>query len=251
MLPGIQGIHPVIGTSAEAGEEWTPDALGTDIQAWWDPAVGVSFHSGTSVQYWVDKVNGRQLEGSLTVSPERNATGLNGLPTIDFDVSGRRMFGPYLYTGTQFTLFAIMRYANAGNAFGRYFSHGNTTLSTDYQQNDTWQLSRDNTTTTVGANRNNVTFGNTAIGYDTWFTVMVVFDGTNQTMYVNNSVAGTPSANSAAFATDRLALFYSADSGLDNDFGCGRVADIITMHRPPTADERTNFDTWASNRYGI
>jgi hypothetical protein len=237
---------------APGGSPWSPTVIVDDILAWWDPNVGVTFHSGTDVATWTDKVQSRVLNAEVGTPPTFSSTGLNSLPILTFESgSNARMYGAYVYTGIPFMCFAVMRYKDGGSAFGRYISHGNTTLTTDYQQDDTWQLSRDNLTTTIGANRNNVTFGDAAPGYDTWFMLMLVFDGTNQTMYIDDAVAGTPTANSAAFATNRLALFYSADSTLDNDFGQGRIADVITMHRAPTTSERNKFFGWAAHRYGL
>lgn len=237
---------------AAGGSPWSPTVIVEDILAWWDPGVGVSFHSGTDVATWTDKVQSRVLNAEVGTPPTFSSTGLNSLPILTFESgSNARMYGDYVYTGVPFMCFTVMRYANAGNANGRYISHGNTTLTTDFQQSDTWSLVRNASTDEIGVNRNNATVGSATPGYDTWIMLMVVFDGTTETLYLDDAVVGTPTSNSAAFGTNRLALFYSADSTLDNDFGRGRIADVITMHRAPTTAERNKFFGWAAHRYGL
>jgi hypothetical protein len=248
---GVQVIN-AFAMGAASGP-WTPSSLGSDVQAWWDPGVGTTFFSGTNTQTWTDKTSNARVMNTVNsgTSLIYSATGLNSLPIMESTATGRRSYATYLHTGTQFMLFAAaFKYINVGNNFGRYFSHGHTTFTNDFSQDTTWQFSRDNNTTTVGANRNG-SFGTTAPGYGVWMMLMFVFDGVDCRFYVNDVLTGTPLAKTAAFNTNRLAFFFSADSTIDNDFGCGSIADVITMHRAPTTVERNKFFGWAAHRYAL
>lgn len=75
------GMNRASGTTTSGGA-WTPLNLGAKLLGWWVASDTV----GSPVSSWVDRVAGynmAQATGSL--QPLRNATGLNGQPTVDFD----------------------------------------------------------------------------------------------------------------------------------------------------------------------
>lgn len=237
-----------IGNSpASPGALWTPDNLGSDLKAWWDPAVGVTIGGGF-ITSWIDKNTSKNLDNHGT-SPTRNATGLNSRPTIEFRTNDR-MTADYVHTGTQFMLVTAMEYLNSGDPFGRYFSFSNTAFSHDYDQDGAWQMSRDTSTVNIGANRNGG-FGVASPGYGTWFIVMAVFDGVDCRLYINGAVAGMTLANTAAFNTTDLGICHSINTLPSNDNGEGDFGDILTMHRAPTTTERQKLEGWFAHKYAL
>lgn len=64
---------------------WTPTQLGSSLVTWWDASQGVT-ESGGLVSAWADRVGGAtvtQATGSL--KPAYQATGMGGLPVLNFD----------------------------------------------------------------------------------------------------------------------------------------------------------------------
>lgn len=240
-------LTAMLGRTGASGP-WTPDALGGDLQAWWDPELGITFNTAPSVKWWDDVKNNRRL-ASNGASVAGLSVSQNGHFVMQIEALNNYMSGAYTHTGTQFMLCSMMRYKNAGSSFGRYFSHGHTATANDFGFDTVWQFARTGTTTTVAPARNG-TFGSATPGYDTWFLVMMVFDGVDCRFYINGVLTGTPLAKTAAFATSNLAVCSEIDSIPGQANGQGRFGDIITMHRAPTMTEREKIEGWFCHKWG-
>ena len=77
----------ISGSAALRVRLWTPRLIGSSLLAWYDAAEVGSFSFGTGVSQWRDlSGNGLHLDQSIGANqPIRDATGLNGFPTVAFD----------------------------------------------------------------------------------------------------------------------------------------------------------------------
>lgn len=154
---------------------WTPRLIGSSLLAWYDASDVGSFFFGTGVSQWRDiSGNGLHLDQSIAANqPIRNATGLNGLPTVAFDGSNDALFSdptnplyPWpLPQGQPFTIVQMVQpppYASLVSN-QRFWSGFTRTLNTS---NDVWTFGYIQSFT-AGAVANYANYGGSVFGSTT------------------------------------------------------------------------------------
>ncbi len=95
------GLHDLIVTTpsgsvtlSNAIEAWRPTTDGTNLNLWLRGDLGVT-QSGGTCSNWADQSgNGHDFTAITTAKPTVNASGVNGLQTLDFDGTLNHLVGP-------------------------------------------------------------------------------------------------------------------------------------------------------------
>jgi hypothetical protein len=237
-----------------AGGGWSPSDLGSNLLAWYDAQDSGSItQSGGSVSQWNDlSGNGEHVvQGNAPEQPTYSATGFNtSYPRITFDGSDKLICAAFAGTsGAVLSIYAVGTLNSAASSYGRmvayYTDAGN---NNDFSGTDRAAcILRDATNATVGAYRNNGLLSTKSISYDTPARFMSVFDGTNHTMYINNS-AGTPVSSSTNFTTTSAALGIGQGQA---GFWKGDICEIIIHKAADGSALRSDVDNYFKTRWGL
>lgn len=248
---------PVLAPTASG---FTPASL-AGLLAWYKADVGVFEDTGgadpaedaDAVQQWNDQKNDYHLEqGTESLGLLYQTGELNSLPIIQGDNSGNLGISSDEDTplgGTTISVFMVVRYRGVGGGGnGRLFSI-NTTGSSDVGADvfTVFSPSSGNLTTYNNGNK-----GTQTVSLNTWCAVGTIFDGANNTMYVNNS-AGTPVGATPTLASTIAFSVLSTGIGggsptnaIDAD-----VAEVVVTTDALDSTERSDLQAYFVSKWGI
>jgi hypothetical protein len=229
--------------AAGGGGSWSPSNLAPDVTTWFDAAFGISYQVAPSVDTWASKVGSALLVRPTTAYPQFVSSSINGLPAVR-NFSSSASFGvAYTETGPDLTLAYVGSIANAGSAFGRYVSMSNTGQAADNTNDNSFMVFRSGTggtTSTISATRNGG-MGSLNVGYETYFILVITFDGANGVLWINGTQIGTV-AKTSNFNINRLSLWRDAATPAGYSYGAGNFAELLTMNRALTTTERQKLE---------
>lgn len=229
--------------------------IGFDANGDFDTAAAathIGANNGFIVKMYDQSGNGNDLAQSTAgLQPPYSATGLNSLPTMDFI----RATGHYIeianLTPTSTTELSVYEVADVdlGNNFDRLasFTANGETSDTNNTKSVVIAYCQSNTSLRGHLNGSDKSAGTYSTG--TPFSFGSVWDGTDHTMYINNS-GGTPT--SYTFGLDTAGTFTIAKQAVaDADKFDGQISEIILFFDTPTSGDRTLIDTSHSDYWGV
>jgi hypothetical protein len=242
------------GGGGGAGPPFTPASL-ANLLAWYKADAGVFSDAGITpatdgqtVTQWNDQSgNGNNL--TATAKPTFNTAVQNGLPAIHFTGQTTWMQKTGLALGgTTLSVFMVSRWiANLplGTNNGRFISFSvagsDTTATTAIAF---YSLTTGNQVQTY----NNAPLSTAVLPANTWARLGTVFNGVNDTMYLNN-VAQTPVAATPTFAAT-IDLGVSATAGGAQAILESTMAEIIIVKGAVTVADRANIDNYLLRWFG-
>jgi hypothetical protein len=231
---------------------WTPADLGANLIGWWKADTGVT-ESGGAVSQWDDQSgNANHLtQGTGANKPTYSATGFNtSYKGITFDGTNDYL-SKTVFTGMSgdvVSIFMAGQLTTGAGSYARAVSYSNTSVDYTGSNNGAW-FSRDGTSDALSGYRNGA-IGTKAVTLDAPFRGGSVFDGTNHTMYVNNS-GGTPVASTGTWASAATIMLGAMAQPGTSDFFKGKIAEIFIFKSAPDSTTRTNIDNYLKARWGL
>lgn len=235
---------------------WTPAKL-TGLVAWYKADVGVSL-SGSNVTGWADQSgHGYNLVvGTGGTSPVFNATGFNGRQTIAFTAASSE----YLVTSTS-TSVGIVNMGSTTTASGFAVGQGVSPQGFGVAFG------------MVGVNENgcsafadsgcfimaaglglaawrNGQMSTTAYTTSTNYRFGSIFDGANNTFYLNNA-ASTPVASTGAFFSTGNISIGSLRSDTPLNLWDGPLSEIVLTNTALSSTDRGNLDNYFRAKWGL
>lgn len=245
----MNSFFPGPGTVHTTGGAFTPASI-SGLVAWYKADVGVTTSSG-NVSAWADQGgNGYNLSGTPVggQSPTVTAGGLNGLDILNWpnSTNGNLSTGAAAVTlggtGSQASVFVVMRYTGNNNSRVVSYSVGGSDTAANAFISQFVSAS-----TTINGFSNGVKGALTTTN-NTWAQVGSIFDGTNNTLYLNN-VAGTPVSSTNSFsATGGLNVGGTPSGG--NQY-IGDIAEIVIYNVALTGTDRSNLAAYFFARWGV
>ena len=235
---------------------WSPSDL-SGLLAWYDASDSGSLTlTGSLVDQWNDlSGNGNHFTASGTARPTYGATSFNtSKPGITFDGGDAISKATSSYGGgTVLSAFVVGTYANnAGGAYDRMLSY--SMGSNDYSNaNSAAFLLQDNTNLAIQGFRGNAAKSTSAaLTAGTAYRFGSVFDGTNHTIYINNSASSAVSST-GTFGANGLISFGAEPPALTAATWTGIVAEIILCTDDLTAGStaRSDMDNYFTTRWGL
>lgn len=232
----------------------------TGLIGWYDASVFASMtFSGAFVLTMADQSG---VGNNLVSTPDTsyNATGLNGLPTINWgSTQGSSLFNTSfaLGTGNTLTTFAVLSSndpALFGNGvFGRIMSYTANGAAHDYDNAGSFCQYRYDTTSGVGFTRNNQAAANTTFGYTTPHRLIITIKSDGEMkIYVDGVVGSTTALTVANWVSPGwFGLGKSQnDSGIFNQFG-GQISEAGIATGYHDAATVALLDTYLKNKWGM
>jgi len=221
-------------------------------QLWLDAADSSSLIlNGSNVTQWNDK-SGNGNNTNLTAgTPILTTNAINGKSAINFD-SLSWFHGPAANTGTTLTAIAVgtMNGSNSNGATNNYLRMVTFAVpGTDFNTTpNTCAIIRDGTNNAVVAYRANSSKSPVGISLASPFVAVSVFDGTNQTMYVNG-LSGTSSSSTGNFGYTQYGIGH--DPGGDATPWNGYIAEVIVYNSAITTAQRQQLEGYLAWKWGI
>ena len=246
------GLLSLMSSAGSIAPPWTPSSL-TGLLAWYKGDAGLTL-SGSTVVSWADQsVNANDLlqPPSAIVFPSVVST-LNGLSVVSFarDIGS---FGLETSAGLRITLggttlsifmVALYNSGTSNDSLSAFLATGDSnTFSTNTSVIPTYCPSD----ISVGAQRDAIELSSGATAPGTWTQLGSIFDGTNNTVYINNS-AQTPAASSASFGS--TGNLFVGSGGPFVPFG-GQIAEVIVTNTAVSSTDRNNINTYFTTKWGV
>jgi hypothetical protein len=232
---------------------WLPTDLGADLLAWYDVSDSGSFTNdgGGLISQWNDlSGNAMHLTTSGAARPTYGATSFNtSYPGLLF--SGSQTLNKSSFGGTAgavLSVFMVGQMNSGTEAFGRAISY--STGGSDHTgTNIAALILRDNSNNNVQSYRNSGAMSTKAITAATPCSIFSIYDGTNHTMYVNNSASGTPVASTANFTATGVLLKIGEDANLNS--WNGHIVEVIVAKTAPDSTLRTTIQDYLAAKWGL
>jgi hypothetical protein len=213
------------GTFSDAGSTPTTNGQGTDQ---WNDQSGNNYHlSGHAVGL-------TYLTGQL-----------NGLPVLNQTGSKQAVieFNPVALGGTVLSMFMVFKISSDGATAQRVLSICNGTNDLAADGLTIYQASSTSLKTHNAGDKGACTLSN-----NVWTQVGSIFDGVNNTMYVNN-VAGTPVTATPTFNA-AVNFGVTGDTGGSTQM-IGQIAELIITKSALNSTERGNLAAYFTTRWGV
>ncbi len=251
------------------GATFTPASL-SGLIAWYDASdaatvfkdLGVTQAVNTDlVEQWNDKSGNAYHIGQATSGnrPTLNTTGFSARRAIMFDQTNSQFMDTVqltsgtqtvaMGTGTTGSLFVVGQMDTATNGFGRLVSYYGNTRTSDNANADSAAWLLRNTTNNEITSFRNAFFALEAISLDTNYRLGSIYDGTNNTIYINN-VAGTPVAATPAWSSPGTLSISSANTG-GGSYWDGPVAEIVITNTALSSGDRNSLDAYFTAKWGL
>lgn len=235
---------------------WTPASLGSDLIAYWDAGVGKTL-SGANVLTWTDQSsNGYVLDlNTLTgcaapVSPVYGATSYGGLPGVSFSgtngVDGQYLAtaaGAVAFGSSVCSFFISGTLANSSDAFAPFIAFDNNNTASG-AADAVMPIARSAAGEAFRGHQNGNLTASIALTYDTPTRMGQVFDGVNNTPYLNNVAQSTTAMSFTLAANGRISVGSSNDTGAASRNVNGIIHRIVVTKSAVDATARSNIDTW-------
>jgi hypothetical protein len=225
-----------------------------NLQLWLDAAdvagTGTNPSDGSIVTTWVDK-SGAGGDATKFGNPTFASTGLNGNPALSFNGTSMGYRGAITNSGTVVTTFAVATLNSGTLQYGRLVSlaaSGNDTGSVGVCV----PLFRDNATpeNIAGYRAGAKLSTQPTPAYDTAFYATSIFDGTNNTTYVNG-VAGTSVTSSGTFGITRYGIGTIANGTPDQDYWKGYISEILIYNSALSRTDQEAIEGYLKEKWGI
>jgi len=207
--------------------------------------------SGSNVTQWNDKSGNGNNTNSTTGTPVLTTNAINGQSAISFN-SLSWFFGPASNTGTTLTAIGVgtMNGSNGVGARSDYIRMVSFAVPNhDYDSTaNAAAIIRYQSSNSVVAARANADKSPVAVSLGTPFLAVSIFDGTNQTMYVNG-VAGTSSSSTGNFGYSQYGIGH--DPGGDNTPWNGYIGEVIVYNGALTTAQRQQIEGYLAKKWGI
>lgn len=209
---GDVSANYTVTTAAAAGSAWTPASLGAKLVAWYDGTDAASMTTSTSlISQWNDKSgNARHLTASGSERPTLTAAAVNGKSAVTWSGAGTRMAATWSYTGSTVGGAVSLKMTASSDADARVISLTTGTSADWNSAGRTALIDRQGSSSDLFSERNG-SMATVHATYDTWGVVGSVYDGTNHTMWLNDT-ASTTTASTGAFAIGKIVVGNGADS---------------------------------------
>lgn len=256
-MPNIHMVRRVLLKSpavvAPGGGFTSPLDL-PNLFAWYEADAGV-LHGGSpaltgeSVDTWQDQSgNGRHLTqtGSpLVVTYSTSNHPLNGLGTISKGGANSLMISSAVdLSGTTVSVWVLVK--QTGGPSGRVVSYnisasdtGATAFIAAYFASDTTPTAYQNGNKSTGT-----------VVDESWNTLCSVWDGTNNTLYINN-VGQTPVASTPTFAASGLITVGDKDPAGGSNGLTGAFAEIVIVKGVMSSTDRSNMASYSLAKWGV
>lgn len=227
-----------------------------DLQLWLDAAdvtgtgTGANPADGSIVTTWVDK-SGSGGDGTKVGDPTLAASGLNGKPALSFNGTSTGYSGALINSGTVVTTFTVAT-LNAGTGnYGRLVSlaagtandYLDTLYCVPYHRDN---LNPQNIIAFRGQNQRKST--KSTPGYDIPFYATSIFDGTNNTVYVNG-VAGDIVASSGQFGITKYGIGKQVNR--TEDYWKGYVSEVLIYNSALSITNQKVVEAYLATKWGI
>ena len=238
-----------IGSSAADSTWRVTDIVG--LKGWWDASTTSSLSLTGSTVDRVGDLSGSSnpMFGFPGAKPTYSATGFNSKPAFLFSSQTFENNAFPLGTGNTLTIWFVGQFSNSTATYGRALSYyaGGTN---DADNNTSWLVARDNTTSGIVYYRNANTAGR-AFGFDTPHRCIVTVksDGTH-TMYVDG--VGTSSTFLAGTAFGSLGTLRIGNVATGSpSFWAGAIAECGVATGYSDATTVGLLDTYLKNKWGL
>lgn len=224
------------GLRYPTGGGFTPASIGALV--WQDARDSSTITlNGSSFASWANKgsLGGALAQATASAQPAYSATGLNGFPTAVFNsVNTQYLFGSLSLSGPNLMACSVGTINNTATANGaRMLSI--STGSNDFSSVATAAvIRRQGNNAAMTAERNLAALGVVAISYATPLIICSVFDGANQTLWLNGT-ASTPVASTGSFAST---IFSVGKPANDNGPWDGAIGIMVTTYSVDTTSRQ-------------
>lgn len=214
-----------------------------DLWAWFKADAGVT--GTTSVTAWADQSgNGHNLSAS-GVFPVLVVAAINGLPAVStyakLATMGTVANLPDLSAGG--TVFLVAKQSNSSTDNSGVFVGAGSPVNMQIQRGNT---SAGPLTSIRGAvNASGFAITGNLVAEDTFVTLRLVSDGTNNKIAVNNGTEGTAVASGGGYVATPLTLFKT----LGGSQGNKQIAEAFIFTRALTSLEITNMELYLRTKY--
>lgn len=204
--------------------------------------------TGASAATWPDlSGNGRDAtQGTAGKQPAIIAAELNGHQVRRCD-GGDRLTGSMPITGTTGTAFAVGKMNTATAGYGRLLSIANIDGQVDYNTAGqcAWIIRNSSNNGMVSYRAGSLS--SHPVTLDTWFVCSSVFDGTNNTLYIDGQTTGAV-GSTGTFTSQFFAIGGHTTEG---DFWTGDIAEVIVYDTALSTGDREDVEDYLGAKYGI
>lgn len=236
----------------------TPATIfGANLVAWYSADTGITLN-GSTVSQWND-LSGNSynlLQSTGAIQPTFSATGYNSKPSVDPQGGSGVFMATTAGTvamggGSVGSLFVVGQMASGTQNNGRLVGFIGNGQTTDFgSAGSTGWLLRDGTNNKITTYNGGVGFAaNESISLSTNYRLGAIYDGTNETIYINNS-AGTPVAATITWNSPGGIIFSSQAYTTGVASWSGPIAEIVVVNSAATSGQRNSLDTYFTGKWG-
>ncbi len=238
----------LLSASRNSSAAFTPASI-SGLVLWLkaDQITGLS--DGDPVSTWLDQSGvGNDGTSSGSNRPIYKTNIQNSLPAVRFITTPTWIRGVISVTGTTVSVFVVST-LNSGSAnFGRFVSLAATSTNDFNDTKYAAALLRDGSNQGLAAYRNSELSVKSIPAYATAFSAASVFDGTNQTTYVNNVATGSPQASSGSFTISAYSL--GENLGASSGALSGDIFEVCVYTGALSSTDRANLLAYAQSKWG-
>jgi hypothetical protein len=241
--------------AAGGGGAWSPLDFGADLLGWWDAQDNPTItQAGGTVSQWADKSGlGKHLAQNGAQQPAYNATAMGGSrPAIVQTVGNEHLTNTsFSINAAAFTLIGVWYFTTPVNAGGRVASFWAPGQLEYDNASSLLILLTTNSDVDLQTYHNSLTpkTFNTNLSGATPYWIIAEFDGTDERIYVNGALSGSPVA-CALGTLSASGTFSLGNSPNFNEGYVGGVGELIAVKRSLTSGERTNLASYFA-RWGF
>ena len=215
------------------------------LSAWYDASNAASITlNGSTVSQWSDlSGNGRhQVQGSASLQPNYNATGLNGKGTITTTGTQWTQASAFATSSAgSYTAFFVVKFDSiAGQPYAWQRGVVNGAHSVLVSAADTWAARR--------AAGNQGTIGKTLV-QSTFYIVTAVFSATLSRIYVGSTVGTDNTTTVAAPTGNQVLTLFALDSG--TRAGSPGFAEFIYYDAELSATQQGTVRAYLNKKWGV
>lgn len=209
--------------------------------------------NGQEVQQWNDlSGNGYHLSRDGT-GPNLNTTGLNGRPALMW-TSTQQLKRLAVATGgsNKVSMYAVAALASGGDAYSRIFSFTATESTLDYNDNYSILLCKDSGNQALLLHKTSAVC-TASLTYGVNYRMGAVVDGTNGTIYLNNSQVGQGGANNLDLGgpnNDTCTLRIGCSTQVDEQW-YGPISEVVITTNSLDSTQRDALDSYFVSKWGF
>jgi hypothetical protein len=214
-----------------------------NLYAWYKGDAGVTAH-GNIVSSWADQsgVSGVAMAGGTGTGIRNDLSTLNSKVVLTDNGGSSALSGTLSIGGTQVSVWALVRATSTSS--GRVAGYG--VAGSDTGATAFIAAYFASTTDVRGYNNGDKSTG--TVSNATWNTIASIWDGTNHTLYINNT-GGTPVASTPTFAASgQFTLFNATNFG--NEL-VGDIAEIVVVKGAMSSTDRSNMAAYSLAKWGV